>query len=482
MGLTVTNTNTTQLLSILNRTQRTQSNVLTQLSTGLRINKGADDPAGLIALKALQGEITATDQALANNQRTDAVLGVADQALGEIGSLLEEVEGLVVASLSDANISASERAANQAQIDLAIESIDRIVRTTNFNGRRLLDGTGSISTSVTSSEAIQDVKVFSRGELSSDLTLTVTLTTAADEAVFQFGVFSTSTTGGSGNGASEIAITGTLGTATLEIASGQNATSVAATINLAKDNTGVSAVVSGSTSNVIYLVSTTTGSDAFVSVDVLNGVSDLVSGNTLQETAGNVTGVDASGNINGQSFTADGSKVSFNLGGVSGELTLGSAFTSGSSSFSVQTTGGFTFQLGTSDSTRSTIGIDALFSHKLGGQDVGGFLNELKSGGDADLSSASNRALALDIVKDAINDVAVTQGRIGGFQKFQVQTSINSLTASKVGLSDAASVIGDTDYAIATAELNKQSVLLNSGISLLGLANQQASQILSLLG
>ena len=82
MGLTVTNTNTFQLLSILNRTSKAQNNVITQLSTGLRINRGADDPAGLIALKSLQAEIGAVDASIANNQRTDAVLGVADNALG----------------------------------------------------------------------------------------------------------------------------------------------------------------------------------------------------------------------------------------------------------------------------------------------------------------------------------------------------------------------------------------------------------------
>ncbi len=88
----------------------------------------------------------------------------------------------------------------------------------------------------------------------------------------------------------------------------------------------------------------------------------------------------------------------------------------------------------------------------------------------------------MNITRSAINQVAVANGRLGGFQKFQVQTAISSLEATRTGLTSAKSIIGDTDYAIATAELNKQSVLLNSGISLLGLANQQAGQILSLLG
>ena len=153
MGLTVTNINTLQLLGILSNTQNRQTDVITQLSTGLRVNKGSDDPAGLIALKTLEGEITAVDSAITNNQRTDAALGVADAALGEIHGLLQEVESLVVASSSDSNLSAAELSANQSQVDLAIQSIDRIVRTTEFNGKKLIDGSGSIQTTVNSSTA-----------------------------------------------------------------------------------------------------------------------------------------------------------------------------------------------------------------------------------------------------------------------------------------------------------------------------------------
>ncbi len=474
MGLTVTNTNTIQLLSILNRTSQRQSAAITQLSTGLRINRGSDDPAGLIALKSLQAEITGVDAALANNLRTDAVLGVADNALGEIHNLLNEINSLVIASSSDGNLSQAEISANQAQIDLAIESVDRIVRTTAFNGKRLIDGTGAIDTTVADTNKVGSLRIFARGSISSNLTFAVTVSTAAATASFAVGNFSGSATL---SAATEIAITGTLGTATIELGVSATQASALAAINLAKDVTGVSAVSSGSS---LVLNSTTTGSDAFISVDLLSG-GGLSNTNNLAEVTKN-TGTDASGTINGQSFTADGVDVSFNVGGVSGSFSLGSTFNSGSSNFTVNTSGGFTFQLGSQSSTRTTIGIDALFAHKLGGGGAGAFLSELRSGGKADLSSASNRATALSTIQKSISDVAIAQGRIGGFQKFQVKPAVSSLNAAKVGLTNAASIIGDTDFALATAELNKQSVLLNSGISLLGLANQQASQILSLIG
>ncbi len=76
--------------------------------------------------------------------------------------------------------------------------------------------------------------------------------------------------------------------------------------------------------------------------------------------------------------------------------------------------------------------------------------------------------------------MADVRGRIGGFQKFQVGSSINALQAAQTGLGEATSLIGDTDFAVATARLNQQQVLINAGISLLGVANQQAAAILSL--
>ena len=187
--------------------------------------------------------------------------------------------------------------------------------------------------------------------------------------------------------------------------------------------------------------------------------------------------------INGQVAGVDGLTVSFNSGGISGSFNLTESFgqqTSVDSSFTVSSSGGATFQLGTNISTRATIGIDALFSYGLGGGDTGGVLSDLKSGGSASLTS--DVSTALNVINKAIGDVANARGRIGGFQKFQVQTTVNSLNAAKAGLTDAKSLIGDTDFAKQTAELNRQQVLLNTSIALLGLANQKAASVLSLLG
>ena len=87
----------------------------------------------------------------------------------------------------------------------------------------------------------------------------------------------------------------------------------------------------------------------------------------------------------------------------------------------------------------------------------------------------------MNAIRQAVGEVAGIRGRLGGFQRFQVGSAINALQAAQAGLGDAASVIGDTDFAVATARLNRETVLIQSSISLLSIVNQQAAQILSLL-
>ena len=472
MALTVTNTNTLNLLNIINRTSLAQSTVLNQLSTGYKINSGRDNPAGLIAMESLQAEITAVNAALDNNQRADSMLAVADGALIEVSSLLNQIESLVSASASDGGLSAAEKSANQSQIDSAIESIDRIAATTNFNGKRLLDGSQGIQVTGVGTDKEENIRIYTRGRSSSDLAVTATVDTAASQASGSFTMAAANTM----SEVTEIVIAGTEGTATISLGVGDTGTEVIAAINLATSTTGVTAAQD---SGNIKLTTSGYGSDEFFSLTVLSGGTH--SAGSVSDVARDA-GVDAIVTVNGQNVTADGKDVYYSSNGYSLSFSLGTSLDAATDTdtFTIKAAGGLTFQLGSSEATRSTIGIDSTAAYALGGGDSGGQLNQIKSGGTYALNADS--ANTLKIVRKAMTDIANSRGRIGGFQKFQIQTSINSLSATKTSLTNAKSVIADTDYAVATSELNRQSVLLNSGMSLLGLANQQSSQILSLLG
>ncbi len=490
MALTVTNINTMSLLNILNRNTINQSNTLKQLSTGRRINAGKDDPAGLIAFSKLNDELTAVEASLTNNQRTDSMLTVADSAFTEVSNLLGQIETLVVASTNTANLTASEIAANQSQIDDALTAIDRIVNTTNFAGKKLLDGTFTIQTAgVATNSNMSNLRVFSRTQATTDTALTVTRVTSAQLATGTFAAFTGAATTRT-SGSTEVVITGTLGAATVTLASSLTQAQVVTQINTAKAQTGVSAIQNATN---ISLNSTTYGTDAYVSVQLLSGGkvnSSYGTATTDASTANDVAalaktaGTDAAVTINGQNASADGLDVVYSASGLSLSFTLGSDFGKGntaatSTAFTVQASGGATFQLGTTSASRQTIGIDSLATYNLAGGNATARLSQIKSGGTADLDS--DVAGALSTIREAISDVASIRGRIGGFQKYQVTPAINSLQAAQTGLTEAASVIMDTDFAVATAKLNREQVLIQSSIALLGVANQQASQILSLL-
>ena len=140
--MTRVNTNVNSLTA-QNRLQRTQGDLqtaLTRLSTGLKINSGKDDPAGLIASESLRSDITSINKALTNTQRANQIIGTADSALGQVSSLLNDIRGLVTEAANKGGLSNDEIAANQLQVDSSLEAINRIAQTTTFQGRRLLDG------------------------------------------------------------------------------------------------------------------------------------------------------------------------------------------------------------------------------------------------------------------------------------------------------------------------------------------------------
>ena len=140
--MTRVNTNVSSLTA-QNRLQRTNNDLqtaLTRLSTGLKINSGKDDPAGLIASESLRSDITSIGKALTNTQRANQIIGTADSALGQVSSLLNDIRGLVTEAANKGGLSEDEIAANQLQVDSSLEAINRIAQTTTFQGRRLLDG------------------------------------------------------------------------------------------------------------------------------------------------------------------------------------------------------------------------------------------------------------------------------------------------------------------------------------------------------
>src|ERR1700754_3022610 len=121
--MTRINTNVSSLIAqnTLTKSNADLQESLTRLSTGLRINAGKDDPAGLIASENLRRDITSANKAISNTERANQLIGTADSALGQISNLLNDIRGLVVEAANTGVLSAEQIDANQLQVDSSLE-------------------------------------------------------------------------------------------------------------------------------------------------------------------------------------------------------------------------------------------------------------------------------------------------------------------------------------------------------------------------
>ena len=133
---------------------------LEKLSSGLRINKAADDAAGLAISEKMRSQIRGLDQAVRNAQDGISLIQTAEGALNETHSILQRMRELAVQAAND-TYTAEDRQQIQAEIDQLTEEINRISATTQFNGKLLLNGDSSALTST--SDIL--TKVFMRGAL-----------------------------------------------------------------------------------------------------------------------------------------------------------------------------------------------------------------------------------------------------------------------------------------------------------------------------
>lgn len=111
-----------------------------KLSTGLRINRAADDAAGLYISEKMRSQVRGLTQASRNAQDGISMVQTAEGALDEVHAMIQRIRELVVQGANDPNIT-EDRAAIQAEIDQLGAEIDAVSEKTEFNKKKLLDGT-----------------------------------------------------------------------------------------------------------------------------------------------------------------------------------------------------------------------------------------------------------------------------------------------------------------------------------------------------
>jgi flagellin len=500
------NTNVQSLLAqrILRQQNGSLTTSLERLSTGLRINRGGDDPAGLIASENLRAEKTSISAAIGNAERADQVINIAEGGLQEINALLLEVQGLVTSTANDAGLSEAEKEANQLQVDSILQTIDRIANATSFQGAKLLNGTFDFTITDQAGE-VADFQINAAKLESGDTrTVQVVVTGSAQHAGLYLSAGGSSLNLSGSTDRLVLEVAGAKGSREFSFASGTTLSAMVDAINTFTSVTGVVATASGTG---VVLKSDEFGSDQFVSVDVIEhggintsastaGIYDLNATNeNVALSAATATfisatnpvrdaGQDVTAIVNAIAATSKGSTLRVNTDylDLSIDLTDSGAQTRATFDAFVVTGGGAKFNLGpdVNIDSQARLGLSNVAARHLGGEDIG-FLDDLGSGKDFNLVTGDLES-AQQVVTKAIDQVSSLRGRLGAFQKNVVGATIRSLGVALENTSAAESAIRDTDFASETASLTRSQILVNAATNVLAIANSQPQNVLGLLG
>ena len=499
MGLYI-NTNTA---SINGRRRLTQSSnamakSFERLSSGLRINSASDDAAGLAISNRMTAQIRGLDQAVRNSNDGISMTQTAEGALNETTNILQRMRELAVQAASDHN-NKSDRQSLQEEIAQLIAEVDRIADNTNFNGVKLLNGdvvstvfqvganvgetldvgirkmdseelsrqmrrvskggvvtsVGATILSINSQNSLQIAGVDIRESVATDDNVSSShkaasaiAKAAAINDAFEFtgvraiagpttvgGIDTAQITGGTLDETIYITINGAK-ISGFEIEANDSSDALVDAINAKYDETGVLAKIDGDSQLVL------TAEDGRNIEIGYNNAGDL--GNAYQQITGLTEGV------------------------YGGQLTL-------------QANDGFEAVFG-SNNVNDSLG---QIRHDTPPQTGSGLAifgsNTDFSVNDVDITSREGANVALDIIDLAIEQISSQRAELGAIQN-RLESTINNLTTNSENLSASRSRILDADFAAETANLSRNQIIQQAGVSILAQANQQPQIALSLIG
>ncbi|MEI4270699.1 flagellin [Klenkia sp. LSe6-5] len=429
-------TNTTALNAYKNLSvnDSQMSKSLEKLSSGFRINRAADDAAGLAISEGLRSQIGGLKQAVRNTQDGISVVQTAEGALAETTSILQRMRDLSVQAANDGGLSAEAKGNIQAEVGQLKDELNRIASSTTFNGKKLLDGSFNASFQVGANQG---------------QTISINLDKAANATAL--GVAGVNVTG-TGNFTASSA-SGTASTTFTTAASGTTAGSIAFT------------AATGSANAFTTAASGTVG--AFQKLD---GTISFA-GKTFDLGSVDYSNADSDNNA-ATAPTADQALAALNKAAKAVFGFTGDAFVASG-------TGGntLTFKVPTGESVAGYTGSGgaALTSGPSSTSTAADYANATPV-----FTAATGASAALKAIDTAIQTVSTTRANLGALQN-RFDHTIANLNTAVENLSESESRIRDTDMAMEMANFSKSQILVQAGTSMLAQANSASQSVLKLL-
>ncbi|MDA7906903.1 flagellin [bacterium] len=460
--MTRINTNVSSLVA-QNRLQASNSDLnsaLTRLSTGLRINSGKDDPAGLIASEALRSEITGLNKAITNTRRAGQIITTADSAMGQINSLLNDVRGLVVEAANTGGLSSEEISANQLQIDSSLEAINRIAQSTTFQGRKLLDGSLDYTSTIGAAGSVADASIQSAQlGTSGTLTVDVVVDTAATQASS-----TVSTAGFTSAAAANTSVTSGVDVIAIAAASsGSDFNDVQVVFNDAASNSGAAAAAYDSDQRTITVSydstdGTSTNHDVTAITGAINGLAEFTA--TLTGTGANAFAAPATDSTTGKTggevlnadlvfqLTGSGGAETFNFSSGTSKDQIASAISlvSDSTGISSSVAAGVLTVTSTDYGSDALVDVEvisegaggtfgsSLSSARATGTDITATVNGVEADGVANTLSINTSTLDLNLTVDAGSSTNFSFNITGGGATFQLGADVTSTQQASIGI------------------------------------------------
>ena len=430
----ITAMNANRMLGV---TSGLQAKSTEKLSSGYKINRAADDAAGLSISEKMRKQIRGLSQASDNAEDGISCVQTAEGALTEVHSMLQRMNELAVKA-GNGTMSEDDRQNVQDEIDQLVDEIDRVSETTKFNETYLLKGDDTSNGNTKSLEANAEI-----GQIDG-LTVTAkadkTYTDNDDVKIGKVIVKSSDTN------------VVTVDADQLTEAAG----------NIAKITTdGTEVVVTKNDGKTDTYATVDKFKAAYAGLDIV-GAGAVTISKTLDTATANtddtVTGT-YTGNLNSYKV---GDSVNVKLAvGASGETAL----SNGSKALLLN------FQVGadTTSENKTSVTMDSMSAKSIG-------VDGIKVTG----SDSTNADKAVDTISDAIKKVSKQRSALGAVQN-RLEHTISNLDNVVENTTSAESRIRDTDMAEEMVSYSKNNILMQAGQSMLAQANQQNQGVLSLL-
>jgi len=412
---------------MLGLTTRTQAKSTEKLSSGYKINRAADDAAGLSISEKMRKQIRGLTQASLNAEDGISAVQTAEGALNEVQDMLQRMNELAVKA-ANGTMSEDDRSYIQDEVDQLVTEIDRVSTTTKFNESYLLKGVdANEEPNLTYNTAAAANITASVGKFDAEGLGTATYATNMASASASWSV---ATYSSDNNGVTTSTST------TAAIASGGNSFAVSNTSYYLHEGANSKAIhekyssVTSNKSAEVY-----TSEDEFIKA-VTNALKDA-------DTEGHIKSVTlADGKVSAEAFADVNASLEFSLHvGADPE-----------------------------DANKIEIDIDQMSARGLG-------VNGLKVNGDDD----ENATAAIDVISAAIQKVSTQRSALGAVQN-RLEHTIANLDNVVENTTAAESQIRDTDMATEMVKYSNNNILAQAGQAMLAQANQSNQGVLSLLG